>query len=394
LSDACADTAEVIVIGLGAIGSATLYQLARRGVRAIGIDRFTPPHDRGSSHGETRITRLAVGEGDGYAPLVRRSHAIWRELEAETGSALLHQVGGLLIGDAAGTPHHGKADFLRRTIGVAARHGIAHEVLAAEEMAYRFPQLSLNGDEMGYFEAEAGMAFPERCIAAQLDRAALLGAVLRFGEPVLSVAPSGGGMAVTTSAGRLHARRVIMAAGPWLPGMVGPACAPLLRVFRQTLHWFPTASPLYAPERCPVFLWMHGASEEDYFYGFPRLPGSVGIKVASERYAATTTADGCERRVTPAESTAMFRRHVQGRLRDVGPEAFKAAACLYTVTPDSGFLVDSLPEMPGVLVASACSGHGFKHSAALGEAIAGMMAGDHRATDALSAFGLDRLAGA
>jgi sarcosine oxidase len=164
-----------------------------------------------------------------------------------------------------------------------------------------------------------------------------------------------------------------------------------LRIFRQTLHWFPTESAGFAPERCPVFLWMHGSSEEDYFYGFPRLPGSAGIKVASERYARTTTADGCDRQVTSAESSEMFRRHVSGRLRDVGGEALRAAACLYTVTPDSGFLVDSVPELPGALVASACSGHGFKHSAALGEHIAALIAGEAEAAAALAGFGLPRL---
>jgi sarcosine oxidase len=382
---------EVIVVGLGAIGSATLYQLARRGIPAIGIDRFTPPHDRGSSHGESRITRLAVGEGDSYAPLVRRSHAIWRELERDTGVALLHQVGGLIIGDAQDTPHHGKSGFLKRTIAVAERHAIAHEVLAAEEIAYRFPQLQMSGDERGYYEPEAGMVFPERCITAQLDQARRLGATLRLDEQVLSVASAGAGVTVTTTTGRLQAPRVVLAAGPWLPGLVGASCAGLMRVFRQTLHWFPTQSAGFAPERCPVYLWMHGTSEEDYFYGFPCLPGSAGIKVASERYARTTTAEGCDRRVAPAESVEMFRRHVSGRLRDVGGEALRAATCLYTVTPDSGFLVDTLPDLPGALVASACSGHGFKHSAALGERIAGTIAGDTEAAAALAGFGLPRL---
>jgi sarcosine oxidase len=382
---------EVIVVGLGAIGSATLYQLARRGIPAIGIDRFAPPHDRGSSHGESRITRLAVGEGDSYAPLVRRSHAIWRELERETGAALLHQVGGLIIGDAQDTPHHGKPGFLKRTIAVAERHAIAHEVLAAEEIAYRFPQLLMGGGERGYYEPEAGMVFPERCIAAQLDQARRRGATLRLDEQVLSVAASGMGVTVTTTAGRLQAARVVLAAGPWLPGLLGSSCAGLLRVFRQTLHWFPTESAGFAPQRCPVFLWMHGTSEEDYFYGFPRLPGSAGVKVASERYARTTTADGCDRRVAPAESAEIYRRPVSGRLRDVGGEALRASACLYTVTPDSGFLVDTLPGLPGALIASACSGHGFKHSAALGERIAELIAGDAEALAALAGFGLPRL---
>jgi sarcosine oxidase len=387
---------EVIVVGLGAIGSATLYQLARRGIPAIGIDRFTPPHDRGSSHGESRITRLAVGEGDDYAPLVRRSHAIWHELERETGASLLHQVGGLIIGDAQDTPHHGKPGFLKRTIAVAERHAIAHEVLAAAEIAYRFPQLLMTGGERGYYEPEAGMVFPERCIAVQLDQARRFGATLRLDEQVVSVTPAdgaaGAGVTVTTTAGRLQAPRVVLAAGPWLPGLLGTSWSTgLLRIFRQTLHWFPTESAGFAPERCPVFLWMHGSSEEDYFYGFPRLPGSAGIKVASERYARTTTADGCDRQVTSAESSEMFRRHVSGRLRDVGGEALRAAACLYTVTPDSGFLVDSVPELPGALVASACSGHGFKHSAALGEHIAALIAGEAEAAAALAGFGLPRL---
>jgi sarcosine oxidase len=381
---------DVIVIGLGAIGSATLYQLARKGVRAVGIDRFVPPHDRGSSHGESRITRLAVGEGDDYAPLVRRSHAIWRDLEEATGESLLHQVGGLIISARRGTPHHGKSDFFGRTIAMAERHGIAHEVLNAAEMAYRFPELELQGEERGYYEPEAGILFPERCVAAQLDLARCLGATLRFNEEVLSIVPAGSGVSVTTTEGRLRARRVVMAAGPWLPALAPRSFAPSLKVFRQTLHWFPTAAGAYTPGKFPIFLWMHGESQEDYFYGFPQLPGSGGIKVASERYTGTTTPEACDRRVTVAESTEIFQRHVSGRLRGVGARPLKAASCLYTVTPDAGFVVDSPAELPGVLLVSACSGHGFKHSAALGEAIAEEILGDFDAESPLTGFGMHR----
>ena len=234
------------------------------------------------------------------------------------------------------------------------------------------------------------MVFPELCVAAQLDGARRLGATLRFGEAVLSVQRSGTGIEVTTTQGRFMADRVVMAAGPWLPALLGSAYTPLLRVFRQVLHWFPTDSEAYAPERCPVYLWMHGTSEEDYFYGFPKLAGSAGIKVASERYALTTTPDAVDRHVAPIESTAMFDRHIRGRLRDVGAQAAKASACLYTVTPDSGFLIDALPEIPGVVLASACSGHGFKHSAALGECIAQGISGNTGLDTSLSAFGLGR----
>jgi sarcosine oxidase len=181
-----------------------------------------------------------------------------------------------------------------------------------------------------------------------------------------------------------------MAAGPWLPALLGSAYSPLLRVFRQVLHWFPTNNDAYAPEHCPVYLWMHGTSEEDYFYGFPKLTGSAGIKVASERYGMTTTADAVDRQVAPFESAAMFERHIRGRLRDVEAQAAKASACLYTVTPDSGFLIDALPEIPGVVIASACSGHGFKHSAALGECIAQEISGITAGHASFSTFGLSR----
>jgi sarcosine oxidase len=367
-----AETADVIVIGLGAVGAAVLHRLARAGVRATGIDRFHPPHDRGSSHGESRITRLAVGEGPAYAPLVRRSHEIWRELEAESGENLFLQTGGLIMGARSGAAnHHGKDDFVRRTIAIARDTAIPHEVLEAAAIAARFPQFALTGDEIACFEPSAGVVFPERCIEVQLRLAAARGATLHLGERVTGIAPSGQGVEVTTDRGVLQAARAVLTAGPWLPGLAGGAVARAARVYRQTLHWFAPEDPTaYAPGRFPVFIWMHGASEEDYFYGFPALRGSAGVKVASERYAAPTDPDSVDRVVAPAESADMFARHLQGRLRGLRPDPIRAAACLYTVTPDAGFLVDTQPDQPRLLIASACSGHGFKHSAALGEMLA------------------------
>jgi sarcosine oxidase len=384
--------AEVIVIGLGAVGAATLYQLAKAGVPAVGIDRFRPPHDQGSSHGESRITRLAVGEGDDYAPLVRRSHAIWRDLEARSGERLLDSVGGLVIDSGQATPHHGRANFLDSTIAVARRHHIRHEVLTAAEIAYRFPVLQLSGAERGYFEPEAGMAFPERCIAVQLGLARELGAELRLAEPVISVASTESGVVVQTAQARIEAGYAVLAAGPWAPTLAPQAIASRLTVYRQTLHWFDAPDDLYAPRRFPIFLWMHGATQEDYFYGFPCLGRGQGIKVATERYDRATHADTAARHVSPDESAAIFSHHVHGRLRAVRGRPLKAAACLYTVTPDAGFLIDVSPEAPRLLVASACSGHGFKHSAALGEAIAARITGqgEARAAASLAPFGLHR----
>ena len=372
------DHYDTIVVGLGAVGSACLYQLARRGQRVLGIDRFSPPHSRGSSHGETRITRRAIGEGEAYVPLVTRSHEIWRELEAETGEELLVECGALILaGRGSAANHHGKGDFVRRTIAAAERHGIPHDVLDAAGIQARFPQFGLTGDEVGYWEPGGGFVRPERCIAAQIGLAARHGAdlalnaqVARFGR---DGAGTGAGTAVTMADGSRHrAGQVILAAGPWAAGLAGGTAGQHLRVCRQVLHWFGAADEArYAPGRFPVFIWMHGDAPEDYLYGFPVPAGGTGVKVATEQYGESLAdPDLLPTGVSAREQEAMFATHVGGRLRGVQPGALRSAACMYTVTPDSGFVVDWMPEMPGVLLASACSGHGFKHSAGLGEAIA------------------------
>jgi sarcosine oxidase len=377
--------ADVIVVGLGAMGAATLLALARRGVKAIGIDRFAPPHTMGSSHGETRITRLAVGEGAEYAPLVARSHALWRELEAETGERLLLQCGGLVLGRPLVSTGHRKSAFVERTIAVAREFAIPHEVLDADEIRRRWPQLRLAGDEIASYEPGAGLLFPERCVAAQLQVAARLGARIETGTVVESVERDGVGFRVRSAAGDFTAARVVVAAGAWIGGLV-PALAGVTAVRRQVLHWFPVADPAaYAPSRFPIFIWMHGAGAGDSFYGFPSLDGAT-LKVATEQVRHDTTPEAADRTVAPQESAAFHAGHVAGRLEGVGAIAAQAAACLYTVTPDSGFIVD---EVGGMVVASPCSGHGFKHSAGLGEALAGRACG---VGPALDAFRLSRFA--
>ena len=160
---------DTIVVGLGAMGSATLLQLARRGQRVLGLDRHDPPHAWGSTHGDTRITRVGIGEGEDYVPLVQRSHQIWREIEAETGADLLTQCGALILAPGSSTAVvHGKANFVRRTIAAAERFGIPHEVLAPEDCTRRFPQFRLRGDEVVYHEPGGGYVRPERCVEAQL----------------------------------------------------------------------------------------------------------------------------------------------------------------------------------------------------------------------------------
>jgi len=386
-------TAEVVVIGLGAFGSATLYQLAKRGVRAVGIDRFHPPHTMGSTHGESRITRMAVGEGANYAPMVIRSHAIWRELEREGGQALFAQVGGLIMsGKDNKALHHGRHDFVTSSIAVAERFGIRHEVLDAAEIGHRFPQFGLRGDEWGYYEPEAGWVSPEHCVAAQLRLAERHGAALRLGETVLECRQQGDSVRIVTDRGVVEAARVVMTAGAWMPGLV-PSLRPLARVQRQALHWYAAENPAdYAGNRFPIFIWIHGLGETDYFYGFPASPEDGAVKVATETYSRDDDPDTVERAVAAEDSRAMYAEHVAGRLRGVTPRLTRAASCLYTVLPRSDFFVDTLPGQERILAVSACSGHGFKHSAGMGEALAQRVIGE--AGIDLSPFAMRSFAGA
>jgi len=370
-SSAIDASADVIVVGLGAVGSATAYQLACRGAKVIGIDRYAPPHTMGSSHGATRITRLAIGEGMEYMPLVRRSHAIWRELEGECGEPLYRATGGLVFGPARSDAlHHGKRDFVRRTIDAALAHGIAHAVLDAAEIGARFPAFVLAGDEIGYWEPEAGAVFPEACVRAQLDGARRRGATLRVDEEVLAIDAAPGGARVRTARATYAAASIVVAAGPWLARLVGGVYAERLRVLRQVLLWFETSTPsLYAPGSFPVFI-RAAADGEEHLYGFPMVDDVHGVKVASEQETTTTDPDAVDRTVSAREAEATYRGNVALRLRGIGPRVVRAATCLYTTSPDSGFVFDRHPEHDAIWIVSACSGHAFKHSAGLGEAIA------------------------
>jgi sarcosine oxidase len=347
---------DAIVVGLGAIGAATTLHLAKQGARVLGVDRFHPPHDKGSSHGETRITRVAVGEGARYVPYVKRSHELWRELEEATGESIMTRCGMLLIGGARPTAYHGADDFLQATIDVAKEHDVPHETPTAREVEKRFPQFTLAGDERGfYFEPGAGFLRPERAVKAMLDEARRHGAELRFGQRILEVAPG--------SADGERAGNVIVAAGPW----VGDLVPGDFRVHRQVQFWFEATAP-ELHEDAPIFVWDLGRGPDDFFYGFPAQDGRV--KVASEDHTRTTTADDCARDVTPEERRAIASDYVSGRLNGVG-RCVKASTCLYTLTPDRHF---SIERQPGLLTVSACSGHGFKHAPALGEELASSLA--------------------
>jgi sarcosine oxidase len=367
---------DVLVIGLGAMGSATTYQLAKRGARVIGIDQFSPPHAHGSTHGETRITRQAIGEGRQFVPLALRSHELWREIERETGRALLTRCGGLIVARAGRASHmHEQSDFFGDTVRAAREFGVAHELLSVADIEARYPQLALDGDETGYFEPGAGYLAPEACVSAQLELAVRHGATLHNGERVLAIRNGSGQTVVQTDQRTYTPGTTIVSAGPWLPGLL-PQFAPKLVVRRQVLYWFETESDAgYGANKFPIFIWHWGSGPDDVFYGFPQVDGDAGahaIKIATEQCETSTTPEAVNRDVAPEEISTMFEQHIRGRLRGVGARCVKAATCLYTNAPGANFLIDRLPEAPDVIVVSACSGHGFKHSAAIGEAVATM----------------------
>lgn len=391
---AMAIVADIAVIGLGAVGSAALYQAARLGARVIGIDRFDPPHDQGSSHGETRITRQAIGEGREFVPLVLRSNEIWEELESATGRCLLTRNGGLVLAaPEIGGRHHGSSSFLQDTINAAKAFDIPHEQLNGNEIHQRYPQFRLTHGEIGYFEPGAGFLRPEACVQTQLEQARNLGAEVLTSEAVLGATPGGSAVEVRTGKSMYSVAKVIITAGPWIANLLPPEYAAHFRVYRQTLCWFALREnpERYAPERFPVFIWITGSQVQDMLYGFPAIDGpDGGLKIATERYEETVDPDSVPREISDVSVADMYSHYIAPRLPDVSGRCLRSTTCLYTVTPDAKFVIDCADASRNILFASACSGHGFKHSPAVGEALAQRALGYSPTLD-LSAFEFKRL---
>ena len=380
-----------IVVGVGAMGCATLYQLAKAGHRVLGIDCFSPPHNRGSSHGDTRITRLAIGEGRHLTPFVRRSHEIWRDIERETGEELLTITGGLIVSSPLAMTHMHVPQFFDNTLAVAEAHGVPYELLDAVEIGKRFPQFRVADDDRGYYEPDAGFLRVNPCIRGQLQLARKFGADIVTNEKVVGVVQSGNSVVIETDRTAYRAGRAILSVGAWTPDFVDANTAQLFRVFRQALHWFELDGPIadFESGRFPVFMWeMRGAGS--VIYGLPAIDGARGgIKIATEQYDATTSADSTDPVLDDAGE--LYRSLIAGNILGVGARCLRTETCLYTVTPDAGFVIDRHPDMDNVIFVSACSGHGFKHSAAIGEALAQLLVGGQSALD-LSPFRLARFA--
>ena len=352
---------DVIVAGTGGMGSAAVLELARRGRRVLGLDRYGPAHAHGSSHGGSRIYRQSYLEDPAYVPLLLHAWDLWHRLVADSGTDLFVRTGGLYVGHPDGRTFGG-------SLRSAQQWELPHEVLDAVAAARRFPTFRLAPGELALFEERAGYARPEATVAAQLRLAEAAGAELRFGEPVESW-EAGPPARVTTAAGTYEADTLVLTPGAWAPRLAG-LDVPLV-VERQVMHWIaPAGDPAVtlAPyERNPVFICGDGPSQ---VYGFPAVDGPAGgVKVSFFRAGEPTTADTVDRLVRPAEVADLRERAAQVLPGLTGP-GVAATVCLYTTTPDEHFVIGPHPEHENVVVACGFSGHGFKFVPVVGEILA------------------------
>ena len=366
---------DVAVVGLGAMGSQTVLELASRGVRVLGLDRHRPPHTLGSTHGRTRIIREAYFEEPLYVPIVQRAYELWRRLEERSGARLLTATGGLMLGAA-------ESEVVAGARASAVEHGLPYEELSAREVRERYPAFAVPEEHVAIFEPRAGFLEPEAAVEAALALAAEAGADLRFDEPVLELDVT----TVRTERGTYGADRVVVSAGPWLPELV-PSLAGLLSVARQPLLWLEPRDPaLFAPDRFPIFVWEWTPGWA--FYGFPDV--GDGFKAAVHHHGERTTPDEVDRGLRDDDEAGI--RELVRRYLPAGDGALReAAVCLYTNTPDEHFLIDRLPEDERVIVASPCSGHGFKFAPAIGELLADLATGERPRFD-VTPFSLGRFA--
>ena len=352
---------DVVVCGLGAMGTAAAHHLARRGKRVLGIERYFPGHDRGSSHGRTRIIRLGYFEHPSYVPLLRHAYGLWRELERAAGRELLHVTGIAEIGPPDGA-------LVKGTLSSARLHDLPHEVIAAPELMRRLPAFRVPSDYVAVLQPGGGMLEAEGVVAAQLALATAAGAHIRNGEQVRAVEPRAGYVRIVTDRGNVDAGAAIITVGPWLPSLL-PAFGVPLRVTREVMVWFaPTDAQLFSPGSIPVFII---ESRHGMHYGIPpRWDLQAGIKIAKHHHRNETVDPNAYDRTVSADDEALIRAALAEHIPGANGRLVAAKTCLYTMTPDGDFLIDWLPGASNVIVASPCSGHGFKFAPVIGEILA------------------------
>jgi sarcosine oxidase len=369
---------DVIVVGLGAIGSAAACHVASRGLRVLGLDARAPPHTFGSHHGESRIIRMAYYEHPSYVPLLRRAFASWSELQERCGRRLMLRTGGLMVGLPG-------SELVSGVLASVRAHGLAHEVLDCDAIVTRYPALHVDRDMIAVRDDDAGILFPEACIRAFLDAAVSAGAELRLEEPVAAWKAGANGVEVATAKATYRARTLVLAPGTGMRDLL-PELQQHLTIERQVVaHFEPTRAAPVTPERLPIYC----VEEPDgaFYYGIPDL--GAGCKVGRHHAGLTGEPEDAWRSVTSADVDDL-RAFLVRRLPSVDGPVTSSASCLYTNTPDWHFVLDRHPRHPGVIVASVCSGHGFKFASVVGEVVADWAAGSQPPFD-LSMFGMPRL---
>ena len=371
---------DVIVIGVGGMGSAAAWHLARRGCRVLGLEQFNIPHDLGSSHGQTRIIRLAYSEHPSYVPLLRRAYTLWREIEERAGEQLLHITGALDAGPADDWVFQGSKTSCEV-------HGLPHEILTGIEVNQHFPGYRLPEDTMAVFQTDGGYLLPERCIVAHVEAAQEVGAEIRACEPVLDWDSNGRGVTVKTSKSTYTADRMVITAGGWI-GKVVKRLDRVVQPERQVLGWFqPRRLDLFLPDRFPVF---NLQVAEGRYYGLP-VHGVPGFKIGRYHHLEESVdMDRIDRSAHPRDE-AVLRKFAERYFPDGAGPAMSLQVCAFTNTDDGHFILDAHPECPNVFVASPCSGHGFKFCSVIGEVMADLATTGNTPHD-IALHGLARLA--
>lgn len=350
---------DIIVLGCGAMGSAALAELARRGVRVLGIEQYPLVHDQGSSHGETRIIRLAYYEHPDYVPLLRRAFERWYELEQECGEQLLTETGMLSMGEPA-------SELIAGIKQAAAEHSLALEHYSAAEVTRRWPQWKLPESYVGVFENVAGYLRVERCIREQLNVAAKHGAQIVAETPVISWDATGSSVTVKTARETYHAAKLVIAGGAWNPALLAGLNLPLT-VARMVPCWFEVPDPhQFTRQHFPCFIHASPAGE---FYGFPQIDGQ-GLKLAPHHCTREVASPDEVDRATNERDETELRRFASEWLTAPLGRCLKRSVCMYTLTPDRHFVIDTHPEHDNVVMAGGFSGHGFKFASVVGEILA------------------------
>ena len=372
-------TFDVIVAGVGGMGAQTCLRLAERGHRVLGLERFDIPHTFGSSHAVNRIIRLAYFEHPSYVPLLRRAYDLWRDLESRAGEQLLFITGSMDIGPTGSAVVEGSLASCRE-------HDLSHELLDPTEVMRRFPGYNLPAGYEAVFQGDGGFVASERAIVAAVNLAMANGAVIRAREPLIDHAPlPGGGVRVRTPKGTYEANRLVLSSGSWIGEHV-PALARTAVPERQVLGWFQPKKPAHF--RVGAFPVSNLKCDVGHFYQFPvwHVPG---FKIGRYHHLQETgTADGISREPTPTDE-AILREGLRRFFPDANGDCLGMRACLFTNTPDEHFIIDALPGFAEVIVASPCSGHGYKFASVMGEILADLATGKRPPFD-LSLFGIER----